>query len=242
LFLDDGLVQERDKNTCVTISQKIKRDLGSAGFITNDEKSVWQPCQRIQWLGLIWDSQNGTLSISDTRVLSIEDSIRNIFSKKCIVSARELSSLVGKIISGGAVYGKVSRIMTRYCSITVAARQDWDTRFPLDEYCIKEIKFWEANARSMNTKSLFNGSVLKSHYIVYSDASQVGCGAHIEFNGEQVCHKLWQTNKCEKSSTWRELAAIEFALESFLPIIKGIHTLNGFQTVKRLVESSRLGV
>ena len=41
------------------------------------------------------------------------------------VSARESASLVGKIISAGAVFRNISRIMTRYCSISVAAAQDW---------------------------------------------------------------------------------------------------------------------
>ena len=31
-----------------------------------------------------------------------------------------------------------------------------------------------------------------------------------------MCHKLWEPSECSKSSTWRELAAIVFALESSL--------------------------
>ena len=36
-----------------------------------------------------------------------------------------------------------------------------------------------------------------------------------------MCHKLWEPSECSKSSTWRELAAIDFSLESFAPILKG---------------------
>ena len=46
-----------------------------------------------------------------------------------MVSASNLASLVGKIISAGAVFENISRIMTRYCSISVAAAQDWDSKF-----------------------------------------------------------------------------------------------------------------
>ena len=56
-----------------------------------------------------------------------------------MVSARELASLVGKIISAGAVFGNISRIMTRYCTISVAAAQDQDSKFTLDQYCIREM-------------------------------------------------------------------------------------------------------
>jgi hypothetical protein len=47
----------------------------------------------------------------------------------------------------------------------------------------------------------------------------VGCGAHMSLNGEQICHKQWTKEESQSSSTWRELSAIEYALESFLPIL-----------------------
>ena len=59
-----------------------------------------------------------------------------------------------------------------------------------------------------------------SNYVVYSDVSAAGCGAHLDVNNEQVCHKLWDVDGCGKSSAWGELLAISFALESFLPLFK----------------------
>jgi len=40
-------------------------------------------------------------------------------------------------------------------------------------------------------------------------------------HGEQVCHKQWYVHECGINSTWWELTAIVFALESFLPLVKG---------------------
>ena len=42
----------------------------------------------------------------------------------------------------------------------------------------------------------------------------------LDRNNEQICHKLWEENEHSKSSSWRELAAIEFTLEAFLPFIQ----------------------
>ena len=36
-----------------------------------------------------------------------------------------------------------------------------------------------------------------------------------------MCPKLWEPSDCSKSSTWRELAAIDFSLESFAPVLEG---------------------
>jgi hypothetical protein len=60
-----------------------------------------------------------------------------------------------------------------------------------------------------------------SNYVVYSDASATGCGAHLDINGEHVCNKKWDLEERRKSSTWRELSTILFALHSFLPLLIG---------------------
>jgi hypothetical protein len=119
-------------------------DLLAAGFIITEERSVWQPIQIIEWLGLKWDATAGTISISDkhitktTRLLDTAIKFPNM-------SARELSTIVGSIISMGPVLGRLARIMTRHCQITVAAAADWDTKHALDSYCLLEIQFWLQN-------------------------------------------------------------------------------------------------
>ena len=142
-----------------------------------------------------------------------------------MVSDRELASLVGKIISAGAVFGNICRIMTRYCTISVAAAQDWDSKFILDQYCVTEIEFWEINLNRVNLKRIVDCPFRPSKYVVYSDASATGCGAHLNLNGEQLCHKQWDVHECAMTSTWRELTAIVFALESFLPLVKGSYNV-----------------
>ena len=218
LFLDDGMFLEKTEYDCKEVSQRVQRDLHSAGLVANKTKSIWEPQQSIPWLGIVWDSTHGTLRISDQRIDNINNAIARIFTNQGVVSSRELSSFVGKIVSAGVVYGNLSRIMTRYCSISIAAAhgQDWDSKFVLDEYCMRELKLWERNACQLNIKHISHDPSRKSHFIVCSDTSGVGCGAHLDLNGEQVCHKQWE--ECERlsSSTWRELSAIEFGIESFL--------------------------
>ena len=102
--------------------------------------------------------------------------------KRFKVSARELAFLVGKIISAGAVFGNISRIMTRYCSISVAAAQDWDSTFTLDHYCVRDIEFWETSLDRLDLKSIIDSPFRTSKYVVYSDASATGC--------------MWHTFKC----------------------------------------------
>ena len=49
----------------------------------------------------------------------------------------------------------------------------------------------------------------------------MGCGSVVSLDNEQVCHRLWYQSETSNSSTWRELEAIDFAIESFVPILEG---------------------
>jgi hypothetical protein len=68
IFLDDGWGIDKDRDTyaCSHTSNVVKNDLAQAGFISNDDKSVWTPCQSITWIGILWHTHNGTIELTST--------------------------------------------------------------------------------------------------------------------------------------------------------------------------------
>ena len=178
LFLDGFLLDYTD-DTCNFVAQKVKSDLRKSGFIANDAKSIWTPCQAIQWFGIVWDSGCASIRFSERRLQGILDAIVMSFERNCGVSARGLSSFVGKIISAQAMYGNLALIMTRYCAISIAAAQDWDFEFPLDDYCKKELAFWKSYVKHLNSRAINDKPAKKSNFVVYSDASASGCYVHL---------------------------------------------------------------
>lgn len=120
--------------------------------------------------------------------------------------------------------------------MSTLSAQHWDSEVKMDSYCIEELYFWKNNLNSIKVRDcfLFN----KPQRFVYSDASATGCGSVITLNEDCVCHKLWEPSECSMSSTWRELAAIVFALESFVPILEGslVKWFTDSQTAARIIE------
>ena len=57
----------------------------------------------------------------------------------------------------------------------------------------------------------------------FSDGSASGWCAVIALELQHVCHKLWDSSEASKSSTRRELAAIDFAIESFSSVLESTH-------------------
>ena len=58
LYLDDGIVYSRSKPLLIDHAQRIRSDLLNAGILVNEEKSIWNPCNELEWLGLIIDLSN----------------------------------------------------------------------------------------------------------------------------------------------------------------------------------------
>ena len=73
---------------------------------------------------------------------------------------------------------------------------------------------------------------------MHSDASVTGYGSLITLNVTTICHKMWELWEREKSSTWRELSAIEFSLRSFTELLKSTHVkwFTDSQAAAKIVE------
>ena len=212
VYLDDGLNIEDSRERAEHAAHHTRGDLFAAGFVVGEDKSEWVPTQVIDWIGITWNARVGSISNCAKRIEKARQLIRKALEHP-FISARELAGIVGSIISMGAVVGRLTRIMTRHCQITIAASATWDTRCQLDSYCISELMFWSNHIMQINTKHCFQPVVY--HKIVYSDASSFACGALLRNGSEFVCHKMFSEDELSRSSTYRELVTILYALHAF---------------------------
>ena len=105
--------------------------------------------------------------------------------------------------------------MTRNCVLSTLSVQHREEKIELDQYCTKELHFWRTNLNSHKVWDCF--LIHKFQSFVYSDASATSCGLVITHHEEHICHRLWEPSECSKSSTWKELAAIDFRLSNRSP-------------------------
>ena len=189
-------------------------------------------------MGLTWDSALGTIEILSTGGLPKYSLLLTILLTltSLLLLQNWLLNFTGQIISTSPVSGNISRIMTRHCVLSTLSVQHWDDKIELDKYCIEELRFWRTNFNSLKVKDCF--LIRKPQRFVYSDASATGCGSVITLNEDHICHRLWEPSECSKSSTWRELAAIDFPLESFAPVLEGflVKWFTDSQSAAKIVE------
>ncbi|CAG2253337.1 unnamed protein product [Mytilus edulis] len=148
-------------------------------------------------------------------------SIDEILDRFLFFSARQLAQVTGKIISLSPVLGNLTRLMTRYCYLCIVQRLSWDKLLQIvyPAEILNELKFWKSNVVTLNKKKLAMYS--PSSIVIFSDASNVACGAYTVELENKIFHKMWNELERCKSSTWREMRAIEQALLSFSTLFMG---------------------
>ena len=242
LYLDDGLAFAQSYSACTDVSELIQDTLSRTGFVVNMEKSIFSPVKCIEWLGIIWDSESFSISIPARRIEDALASLQRVISRFPRVSARDIASTVGKVISMSPVMGNVCCIMTRYCSMEIVLRHSWDgiLRFHFPDEVLRELHFWVQNIDKHNFKTVSNS--VRKNVIIYSDASDVAAGAYTVEVNSKIFHLNWLDWEAKMSSTWREMKAIELALISFRKSLRNTsiiwHTDN--QACAKIVKSGSM--
>lgn len=71
VYLDDGAGSEKSYNLALTHSNFVRESLAKAGFIVNDEKSIWEPSRNLTWLGLTLNFDTKVIKVTEKRSNSI---------------------------------------------------------------------------------------------------------------------------------------------------------------------------
>lgn len=239
VFLDDGLGFADTKSEAKLASDSVRSDLIAAGFVPNVQKSVWTPTVSLEWLGYDILLQSGLFRVPERRIQGIYQGIHEILESKSKlgdvrVKARTLASVAGKIVSTSLAVGSISKLMTKAMHICVESRYSWDSLVNLSDQALEELDFWLNNISTLNSAKV--GPKPSASRIVYSDASSTGYGGYVVDVSDEISHGQWRDDESSKSSTWRELKAVEMVMYSFEKKLSG-HRVKWFtdnQAVARI--------
>ncbi|XP_048243125.1 uncharacterized protein LOC125376006 [Haliotis rufescens] len=218
-FLDDGIVSDKTKNCAMSTSGSIKKDLIKSGFVPKVEKSLWEPQQCIEWLGLIIETKSMSLTVPARRlekVLKMIDRLLDI-GVRSKVSVRDIASVIGQIISMKMVTGSVCQLMTRSMSLQTLDVSSWNESIRLNEVSLRQLEFWKSNIHKHSQCVLSETQGVTR--VVYSDASASGYGGYCVQYGSQRAQGQWSRDEAEQSSTWRELTAVKCVLHALSRVL-----------------------
>ena len=91
-FLDDGLCIEFGYSKSETSPKLVLNTMVNARFVTNKEKSVWEPTKILTWLSISFNLNKGFLYVSEERISNLLETVDHITNNPYI-SARTLAIL-----------------------------------------------------------------------------------------------------------------------------------------------------
>jgi hypothetical protein len=140
-----------------------------------------------------------------------------VLSNSHRVRARTLAKISGTIIVMTPAVGCITQIMTRCMFSALNQKLDWNSNLNIyhKQNCILELMSGKLNISNIKPVSLLEK---ESAYDIFTDASDVGAAGFIK-NSHLFMFQTWLKLEAGKSSTWREIQAVELCLLSFKHVV-----------------------
>lgn len=213
IYLDDLLLMGETKEECEENLHDTMTMLNKLGFLIS-EKSVVIPTQEIEYLGLIFNSVEMTISLPTVKKTKILTMCQK-FLKNTFFTIREVAEFVGTLTSAcpgvrnGPLYTRQLEVEKQQA--LVKNHGDYSSLMQFTGDARSDIEWWSEN---INRSNIIN----RSHYdiTITSDASLVAWGA--TSNGKETRGK-WTLDEQLLHINCLELKAVEYALHSFVTLL-----------------------
>ena len=187
--MHDGIGTENNDEEAKHKSEFVRETLTKSGFIPSIQKSTWEPCKVLTWLGIDINLSSETLKITKSCFANILNTI-SLILRKIFVSARTLAKLAGQLISTKYVIGDIVQLKTRFLYKSIEQSSSWDKTFNIGNYndTVDEILFWKFNLVKYNNKVNNSYNIPLLH--VHSDASNTGIACVFNVRGKKnICYR-----------------------------------------------------
>jgi hypothetical protein len=179
IYLDDILIMAESHDLALHHAASTLNLLEGLGFIVNYRKSQLLPCQEMEFLGFLIDSNGMTLQLPGEKLRKIRRKCQKLLDQTTI-SVRELSKFLGLLTSSiQAIFPAPIhyRHLQRLKNTTLASLQTYEAQVALDQPAREEILWWRDHLHAWNGRALFQDPV---ELIIETDASRKGWGAYCD--------------------------------------------------------------
>lgn len=210
-FLDDSLLVSESEQECMMNVHATVQLFRSLGFTVHPEKSVLQPAQSVQYLGVIIDSRSMTVRLTDERKDNLKKCCKQVLRTKKL-TVRDLAKVIGKIVASFPAV-KFGQLYYRHLeeakkAALRKAKGCYDSPALLSPSAKAELHWWLENvSTAQNDIALSDPEIT-----IASDASLSGWGCVCE---SERSGGLWLPAEATFHINYLELKAAFFALKCF---------------------------
>ncbi len=214
IYLDDILILNQDKDGILADLRLVVETLQALGFLVSWDKSVTDPSQCLDYLGIVLNSINLTLSLPTKKLEEIKSLCIKALSQSQL-SLRDLARILGQFAwatpSIPFAQAHFRSLQSFFIKKAKSFNQDLSVKCILDQKAREDLNWWLSSLDSVNGKPI---SPRTPDIIIYSDASLKGWGA---YSSGRKARGPWTSEQKHLHINELELLAAFNALRSFSP-------------------------
>ena len=97
-FIDDCCLQGNSYDECKQNVTDTVKMFESLGFVIHKEKSVFEPCKKLKYLGFWLNSEDMTVTLTEEKIEKVKNACQNLKSEPEF-TIRKLAQVIGKLVS-----------------------------------------------------------------------------------------------------------------------------------------------
>ena len=220
-YFDDLITMAYTDKHCLSNIGKTIKLFTSLGFVIHPNKSVFVPCQQIEYLGFDLNSVRMTISLTEAKKFSLYELCNDIIGKSR-VTIREIAKILGKFSSSfvAVPFGRLHFRALERCK-TKALKEnkgDFDKLTTIPDSAKEDIIWWKNNIlQSFAEITRENPSIT-----INTDASSFGWGAA---TGSEKTGGYFNMEERESHINTLELKAVLFGLQTLCNSVTSSHIL-----------------
>ena len=181
IYIDDILLVGDSFIMVLENLNKIVSDLELLGWLIQTEKSILIPTQKITFLGLLFDLENGKVCIpedKETIALDIIEKLKMAEIERSLINTKFIAKFIGKLeflsLAEPAIMPFLDRLRKQMCNRVEL--KGWNSTMVVNRGPIKDLKFLKNIL--MNSKGNWLELESPEPIVINSDASLSGFAVH----------------------------------------------------------------
>jgi hypothetical protein len=222
-YLDDFLFIFPDRDTAAAGADWVRSLMFWLGFTPHPTKSIWEPVQQLEHLGLTVDLAAGTFSVPAAKLARLTRMARDIAVsaklRRRLVPKRELASFCG-FAQSVRLAVMPTNLFLRSLYDACASVPGWNGDVRLSRQAFRHLEWWASiPARHLSSPIALRPATVE----LYVDASDVGWGAvlpELQESPDGVARGSWSAAEQSMHINQKEMRAVQLALRSFAPVVR----------------------
>ena len=178
VYLDDFLLIGSCLQEILTARDSLIFLLEQLGYSINRVKSILTPCLSLEFLGMIVDSLNMTISLPEDKIENLVAMCQSLQTAETL-SLRELSKVIGKLYATAPAVSEAPLQTRALQQILIHALRDhksYESPVCLDKEALLEIEWWIINLSTSKNRPIH---LEPPQAVLTTDSSTSAWGAHL---------------------------------------------------------------